>query len=48
MMALLKSWLLSVYWHLRAWMAGIPTIAGGTDVVELNVTTVTELDASIP
>ena len=48
MMALLKSWLLSAYWHLRAWMAGIPTIAGGTDVVELNVTTVTELDNAIP
>src|SRR3990167_7183472 len=48
MMHLLKSWLLSAYWRVRAWMAGVPTIAGGTDVVEFNVTTVTELDASIP
>ena len=48
MMHLLKSWLLSAYWRLRAWMAGVPTIAGGVDVVELNVTTVTELDSAIP
>src|SRR3990167_8153126 len=48
MMHLLKSWLLSAYWRVRAWMAGIPTIAGATDVVELNVTTVTELDSAIP
>src|SRR3990167_9287197 len=48
MMHFLKSWLLSAYWHLRAWMAGLPTIAGGTDVVELNVTTITELDSAIP
>src|SRR3990167_8852089 len=48
MMHLLKSWLLSAYWRVRAWMAGIPTIAGGTDVAELNVTTVTELDSAIP
>lgn len=44
----LKSWFISAYWRIRAWLAGVPTIAGATDVVELNVTTVTELDNAIP
>ena len=34
--------------RLKAWVYGVPYIAGGVDVVELNVTTVTELDSAIP
>ena len=42
-------------WRLRMWLAVtlnmawlLPRIAGGADVAEMNVTTVTELDAAIP
>ena len=39
------SWLRSAYWRVRFAMEGLVyrPIAGGVDVVELNVTTVTEL-----
>ena len=39
------SWLCSAYWRVRFAMEGLAyrPIAGGVDVVELNVTTVTEL-----
>lgn len=44
------SWLQSAYWRVRFALEGFTfqPIAGATDVVELNVTTITELDSAIP